>query len=398
MYAIEVNNVSKKYKIGQKKDSLKDTIPNTLKRLFHPEEPKNEFLALDSIDFKIKDGESVGIIGPNGAGKSTILKLLSKITNPTSGDIKIYGKLAALIEVGAGFHPDLTGRENIFLNGSILGLKREDLDKKFDEIVQFSGLEKFIDTPIKRYSSGMSVRLGFSVAIHLDPDILLIDEVLAVGDMSFQSKCFEKMNELRKKLKAIIFISHNMDMVKRICQRSIFLLNGKIMFDGNSSEAVEKYRSYVFMNNGDKYGGLREGTGEILISNVQVLSESNEEKNVFNQNEKIKIKICYTAKKQIKKPYFSVSFRTEDDYRVFGCHSDMDDYFLDEVKGEGVIEIVFKEINLLPNIFFINVGVWNKNTGIPYDYLKQIKTIKISGSSKAIGFVDIKREWKKENI
>ncbi len=243
---IDFNSVSKRYKLGFKKDALRDAIPNFFKSPFkkqhkHLEHP--EYLwALKDVNFQIKKGEFLGIIGPNGAGKSTILKVISKITRPTQGSVSMNGRVGALIEIGAGFHPDLTGRENIYLNGSILGLRKREIDEKFDNIVKFSELEQFIDTPVKRYSSGMYVRLGFSVAAHLDPDILLIDEVLAVGDMSFQEKCLNRIRQLKKNNTTVVFISHNLDSVQKVCTRAIYLNKGQIISEGETERTIEDYK------------------------------------------------------------------------------------------------------------------------------------------------------------
>jgi lipopolysaccharide transport system ATP-binding protein len=244
---ISFNSVSKKYKLGFKKDALRDAIPHFFKSLIkkeseHSGHPKYIW-ALNNVNFQVKKGEFLGIIGPNGAGKSTILKIISKITKPTQGFVSINGRVGALIEIGAGFHPDLTGRENIYLNGSILGLKKKEIDEKFDRIVEFSELEQFLDTPVKRYSSGMYVRLGFSVAAHLDPDILLIDEVLAVGDMSFQEKCLNRIRHLKENKTTVVFISHNLGAVQKVCNRAIYLKEGQIAVKGETAMVINDYKS-----------------------------------------------------------------------------------------------------------------------------------------------------------
>ena len=234
--ALEFEGVWKKFKKGEKHDSLRDLVPAIFRALIsgnHREALKaREFWALKDVSFQIKRGEAVGIIGSNGSGKSTTLKLLSGILKSTKGEVKVNGKLSALIEVAAGFHPDLTGRENIYLNGVILGMRRPEIERKFDEIVGFSGLEDFIDTPVKRYSSGMYARLGFSVAAHVDPDILLVDEVLSVGDMSFQQRCMDKMQEKIRSDVAVIFVSHNLASVANLCNRAILLNKGSLVVDG----------------------------------------------------------------------------------------------------------------------------------------------------------------------
>jgi lipopolysaccharide transport system ATP-binding protein len=259
---IEVNNISKSYKISHQEDgylTLRDSLMNFIK---HPiasiknGSSREIFWALKNISFKVQKGEVIGIIGHNGAGKSTLLKILSQITPPTKGEIKIRGRIASLLEVGTGFHPELTGRENIYLNGAILGMGKEEIRDKFDSIVEFAGIEKFLDTPVKRYSSGMYVRLAFSVAAHLDPDILIVDEVLAVGDAEFQKKCLGKMEEVtQQEGRTILFVSHNMEAIHRLCKKTILLEDGEIKMIGDTNEVVGAYLeggSEDFISKGDK--------------------------------------------------------------------------------------------------------------------------------------------------
>lgn len=252
---IEVANIGKRYKINHEQGgyvSLRDVLANIISKPFAFLKTKarstigvgekEDFWALKDISFSVKKGEIVGIIGANGAGKSTILKILSRITPPTEGEIRIAGRVGSLLEVGTGFHAELTGRENIFFNGAILGMKRAEIAERFDDIVAFAGVEKFLDTPVKHYSSGMYVRLAFSVAAHMNPDVLIVDEVLAVGDAEFQKKCLGKMDEIRSKDgRTILFVSHNMNSIKAICSRAILLEGGRIVADGGVSEIAEKY-------------------------------------------------------------------------------------------------------------------------------------------------------------
>lgn len=256
---IRVENLGKKYSIGHQKQerytALRDVIAKGAKslasHLLKPFGTKiasptvEEFWALKDVSFEVKQGDRVGIIGRNGAGKSTLLKILSRITEPTTGRIAIKGRVASLLEVGTGFHPELTGRENIFLNGAILGMSRVEINKKFDEIVAFAEVDKFLDTPVKRYSSGMYVRLAFAVAAHLEPEILVVDEVLAVGDVAFQKKCLGKMEQVAKEGRTVLFVSHNMGAITNLCSSSIFLDNGQLIFIGSSKEGVSKYLGSV---------------------------------------------------------------------------------------------------------------------------------------------------------
>ncbi len=244
--AIRVSNLSKKYTIGKKKDgSLRGTLANLFSS---SRKSKEEFLALDNVSFEIEKGDVVGIIGKNGAGKSTFLKLLSQITKPSNGRIEINGRIASLLEVGTGFHPELTGRENIFLNGTILGMTRKEVANKLNEIIEFSGIEKFIDSPVKNYSSGMYVRLAFAVAAHLEPEILIIDEVLAVGDAEFQQKCLGKMKDVAGQGRTVLFVSHNMSAVNLLCNKGIVLDKGKIIFSGDIKSAIQTYGNVGFTN------------------------------------------------------------------------------------------------------------------------------------------------------
>lgn len=237
--AIKIEGIGKRYSIGKQKDgSLRGTLSSILEK---KDNQKDSFWALKDISFEVKKGDVIGIIGDNGAGKSTLLKLLSKITKPSEGKIEINGRVASLLEVGTGFHPELTGRENIFLNGTILGMSRKEVLSKFDKIVDFSGVAKFIDTPVKHYSSGMYVRLAFAVAAHLEPEILIIDEVLAVGDAEFQKKCLGKMKDVAQQGRTVLFVSHNLGAVKSLCNKGIHIRKGKVMFSGTTVEALDDY-------------------------------------------------------------------------------------------------------------------------------------------------------------
>jgi lipopolysaccharide transport system ATP-binding protein len=246
--AIDAQELSKRYRIGQMQaayGTLRDSLARTAHRLVsrddEPESERQEIWALRDVSFSVREGEVLGVVGRNGAGKSTLLKVLTRITAPTSGRAIIRGRVGSLLEVGTGFNPELTGRENVFLNGSILGMKRREIQRKLSEIVEFSGIEKFIDTPVKRYSSGMYVRLAFSVAAHLEPEILLVDEVLAVGDAEFQQRCLGRLEDLSGTGRTVLFVSHNMQAINQLCDRALWLEDGRVLEDGNASDVISSY-------------------------------------------------------------------------------------------------------------------------------------------------------------
>lgn len=322
MYAVELNGVSKKFRKGERFDSLRDFIPNLAKGLFsrsgkkEQELQSKEFWALKDVSFRIKKGEALGIIGHNGAGKSTILKILSRILKPTEGEIKIHGRLSALIEVGAGFHEDLTGRENIYLNGAIIGMKKKELDKKLDSIIAFSELEDFIDTPVKRYSSGMYVRLGFSVAVHLDPEILLIDEVLSVGDFRFQKKCMDKMRDFIKNKVTIIFISHNLPSVIELCPNTLLLNKGKVQEIGESKKIVHDYYRAWGENHKVEENKLK-------FIKAELLNSSKEPCSAFKTTEPAILSLEFYSEAELKDIAVAFTVKREDGMVLFDAHSEM---------------------------------------------------------------------------
>ena len=283
--ALEFDHVWKKFKKGEKYDSLRDLIPGIAKRFFMSRQngdlQAKEFWVIKDVCFQVERGVALGLIGPNGAGKSTMLKLFSGIMKPNKGQIKVNGRLSALIEVGAGFHPDLTGRENIFLNGTILGMRRDEIQKRLDEIIEFSGISEFIDTPVKRYSSGMYARLCFSIAVHVDPEILLVDEVLSVGDMWFQEKCLNKMLSIKDRGVTIIFVSHNLASINILCTKTAFLKGGQLQAIGPTSEVI---KSYICSNKDDS----DVPDGHNVIWATKLINEKNSETDILKPGERVK--------------------------------------------------------------------------------------------------------------
>ena len=314
---IDVKHLTKEYSLGTVA-SIKDTLRHTLsrfsgKKTWHRE----KFKALDDVNFSIEKGEVVGIIGHNGAGKSTLLKHLANITKPTTGEVIVRGSVAPLIEVGAGINPELTGRENIFLNGAILGIPKKTIFDKVDDIVEFSELEQFIDTPVKRYSSGMQVKLGFSIATSMDAEILIIDEVLAVGDLAFQRKCFDRMEELiRRQGRTVLLVSHNIRQVERMCSRVILLNHGKIIQDGNSHTTCDQFYQ---LNNKTISGHQKNSntaritsSGEVSIDQVDILDEINQPTDSITEGSTLKIRIRFTSQEILVKPEIHVGTHTTD--------------------------------------------------------------------------------------
>jgi len=312
--ALKVEGLTKEYRLGTigygtMREDLqtwwarmrgKDDPNSLVTARHHRESEKKHFLALDDINFEIKKGDRVGIIGRNGAGKSTLLKILSQITSPTKGNIYIDGRIGSLLEVGTGFHQELTGRENIYLNGSILGMKRREIDKKLDEIVGFAGIEKFIDTPVKRYSSGMFVRLGFAVAAHLEPEILIVDEVLAVGDAEFQKKAIGKMEDVsNNEGRTILFVSHNMASIKKLCTNGILLNKGKIEYNGSIENTLGKYLE----ENRIEYKFNSDHTDNYRIRSIELLDNEKEDNNVLSCDDDIVLQIELVIKSKVDGAY-----------------------------------------------------------------------------------------------
>ncbi len=373
---IEFHNVWKKFKRGEKFDSLRDAIPYLFKSLAQDNDlGEKEFWAVKDVSFQIKKGEVVGIMGPNGAGKSTILKLLSRIIIPNKGAMKITGRLSALIEVTAGFHPELTGRENVYLNGTILGMKKKEIDEKYDQIVEFSGISEFIDTPVKHYSSGMYSRLGFSVAAHMDPEILLVDEVLAVGDMAFRAKCAQKMRELLKSGATIILVSHQLSLIQSLCQRVILLNQGEIIEDGPTEEMIPLYQNLVFQKGEEEfrrkvYKQDRVRVNEkspVSLNHMQFSNDQKETKDVFQLEEPIQIKVSYEAKERIENPIFYLEIIRADG--VLCCDSRSDkkgSKATCSIEGEGAVEIDLGRLNLAPGIYQAKFSVWDQGMIHPY--------------------------------
>jgi lipopolysaccharide transport system ATP-binding protein len=378
--AIKAENLSKKYKVPalrDRNDTRRDHVREGIKSLINRygrqswvSSYKHNFWALRDVSFEIQEGEIVGIIGRNGAGKSTLLKILSRVTKPSQGRATMRGRIGSLLEVGTGFHPELTGRENVFLNGAILGMKKAEIVRKFDEIVAFAEVEKFIDTPVKRYSSGMFVRLAFAVAAHLDPDILLLDEVLSVGDLPFQAKCAHQTKKLQQANATVILVSHNMLSIKSMCKRVFYLSEGKIRFDGLPEDGIALYERANRLSTTDWGHSELTNNGiqqSLTITEIDLLDERGISCRVFDYGEKMRIHVGFEAPNEIKAPNFTVSvFRSSDNVACCNFNAAMDGFIVSSVFGRGAVELMTPPLKLVAGRYVTNVIVRNEKSAQLY--------------------------------
>ncbi len=379
--AIKVEGLAKKYVIShespERYTALRDVIGRTLKGLLTKEKKivKEDFWALKDINFEVKRGEAIGIIGRNGAGKSTLLKLLSRITEPTKGRIEIDGRVSSLLEVGTGFHPELSGRENIFLNGAILGMSQAEIKKKFDAIIDFSGVEKFIDTPVKRYSSGMYLRLAFAVAAHLEPDILIVDEVLAVGDAEFQKKCLGKMDEVSKSEgRAVLFVSHDMRAIQRLCTKLIYLRDGKLDFEGGINEGMTIYAQSRDVSGDQKRSSLAKRDAKkkkAWISGFDVKLTGDEKG--------IQVTVYIEAMESVGKTEIAVGINDTLGARIVTFHSRFIDQQFDLDKGSSEFICSVNDFMLKPGLYTMNIFLGNRYETL--DYLDDPVNFELKGSA-----------------
>lgn len=358
--AIEFRNVSKRYRIGAGQGSLRSAIGDLFSRRAARDasmDTTNMLWALRDVNFELRRGETLGIIGHNGAGKTTILKLLSRITRPTEGEIALHGRVSSLIELGAGFHPELTGRENVFLNGQILGMRRRDLLTRYDEIVDFSELAGFMDTPVKRYSSGMYARLGFSVAAHLDPDVLLVDEVLSVGDVAYQQKSLTRMHSLAARGTTVVFVSHNIGAIQDMCSTAIWLDHGRVMLYGVTSEVLEAYLYHANLRGDgaeDQPTEISSEDGPVQITGVTLSTADGVDTSSFHPGDDLVVKLRYFAKEDIERPDFSVGINISGRTSLFLATTMVDGDAPELLpSGSGIISCRFRSIPLMPGKYQI---------------------------------------------
>src|SRR5215469_8591086 len=381
--ALRMEQVYKKFRKGENFNSLRDLIPALTGRMFRQQElsekDKREFWALSNISFEVNRGEALGIIGDNGAGKSTILKILSRIMKPTKGKMVVNGRLSALIEVSAGFHQDLTGRENIFLNGTILGMTKREIEAKLDQIIAFSEIEEFIDTPVKRYSSGMFARLGFSVAAHVDPDVLIVDEVLSVGDYLFQQKCIARMKEVLRSGAAVLFVSHNMKTVADFCHRCLLLDKGRMVAIGSTGEVISRYLQP------SNERGAESGSSAVRISGVTFRGESGESTR-FQPGEKAWVDVEITACTSC--PKLTVTFYILDDRftEIFDTSTDLLGYANVDLNEGEVYTCTFEiYVNLADGTYYPSVLIYRRDIQAVYDKREPATTIYVSSEGSVRG-------------
>jgi lipopolysaccharide transport system ATP-binding protein len=394
---IRFEHVSKKFNLHyERARSFQELALNLFRR---NNGSREEFWALQDVSFAVEQGETVGLVGPNGAGKSTALKLISRIIEPSSGQVEVSGRIGALLELGAGFHPDLTGRENVYLNGSILGLNRAQIRRKLDDIVAFAELERFIDVPVKHYSSGMYVRLGFSVAVHTEPEVLLVDEVLAVGDAAFQRKCLERIDRMRSEGVTILLVSHNTETVRATCSRALWLEDGQLVTDGSAEAVVTRYlaHSWDAEENILRPGAqddCRWGNGDVEIVDVRFLSNDGQEKQQFQVGESLTIEMRYQARRRIEHPVFGLAIHRSDGTHITGPNTQFAEYEIPWVEGEGVVQYTIHSLPLLEGVYRVSVDAHNWRDTQTFDYHDRLYSFRVLPSKgERYGIVTLKGKW-----
>lgn len=406
---LKVDHVSKEYILGQiGGTTLRDELQRFSARLHHREDPtrqigtakqkRERFLALDDVSFDVRPGERIGIIGRNGAGKSTLLKLISRITAPTSGMIGLNGRVASMLEVGTGFHTELTGRENIYMNGAILGMTRKEIDRKLEAIIDFSECRQFIDTPVKRYSSGMYVKLGFAVAAHLDSEILIMDEVLAVGDMAFQKKCLEKMNEVsRSDGKTILYVSHNMNTIRTLCERCIVLDHGKVLFDGEAQDGIEKYLNSVYAKAKTKNNlSERKRDYSMLGTSVKLMSLElkGKDRPIYDFRESILFDLSLYCYRKTEDICIRVEVRNSEQIPIGTSFAEKILSLEEEEKGR--CSFCLRTENIIPGLYSVVVTLYQKtahNTTSDLDYVVDAFAFEIIEMDRRVPLTWNKQFW-----
>lgn len=400
---IEFSGVSKKFAKGERHATLRDFIPAMIGKLLGRKKDENllesdEFWAVNNVSFQLEKGQALGIIGPNGSGKSTILKLLSGILRPDKGTYNVKGRLSALIEVGAGFHPDLTGRENVFLNGSILGMTRKEIAAKFNEIVEFAGVGDFIDTPLKRYSSGMAVRLGFATSAFIEPDVLLVDEVLAVGDTEFRNRCQHRMEQMRRNGVTMILVSHNLNEVRNLCERTLMLYKGETVMEGPSQKVLEKYHQIVseklMTEVGREFGSTAAVDKAVRLTKVELLDGDGVPAETFMTGAPMTVRVWYDAKTRIERPRLDLELVwASEDWIAAHFGNELDEFSVGPIEGRGYVDMRIDQLLVEPNVYMFNVKLSDEREAC-YDQYQRARFI-VAEQVPIPGIFGLQHSWSK---
>jgi lipopolysaccharide transport system ATP-binding protein len=403
--AVAIRGVSKRFRLhrGRKVSTVKDLfLRGGRSGLFTGQ----ELWALRDVSLELIRGRMVGIIGSNGSGKSTLLKLIGGILKPTAGTIAVAGRVSALIELGAGFHPEFSGRENVYVNGALLGLTRAEIRERFDDIVAFAGLDSFIDNPVKTYSSGMYMRLGFAIAVTVDPDILLIDEILAVGDEAFQHKCVGKIQEFKAHGKTLLLVTHDLGNVERLCDEAVWLHGGRLMCHGSTREVIDRYLDHVAGEEARALGAehreaeadaaagrQRWGTREIEITRVRLLDRTGAERYLYDTGEPCTVQLGFRAPRPVEDPIFGIGIFRKDGVCCYGTNTAIDGHRLGKLAGEGELKVAIERLDLVEGDYLLDVAVHARD-GHPYDYHSRLYAFALRSRVKDTGVARLAHAWR----
>jgi ABC-type polysaccharide/polyol phosphate transport system ATPase subunit len=414
MSAIELSHVSKMYRrySARRFATLKSALLG--RSILRDLQPDETFMALNDVSFRVAKGSAFGVIGRNGSGKSTALKLVAGITKPTSGTVRVDGRVSALIELGAGFHPEISGRENVFINGIMLGLSKRDIEKRFDDIVDFAELREFIDAPVKTYSSGMYMRLGFAVAVNVNPDVLLVDEVLAVGDESFTHKCLDRFRDFRRRGKTVLLVTHSLALVERLCDEAVWLDGGQKEAEGDSKRVVDAYLTAVDRSEERSLAAAsatagrvpppvpaanmfqategRWGSGDVEIVRVALLAQNGEPSFVFHTGDPMSIRLSVRAAKPTGDFVFGVGLFNADGVCCFGTNTELEQMQPDQLVGEADVTFAIDSLDLVEGSYKLDVAV-HKRDGAPYDYHRLLYTFRVASRSRDVGIFRPRHHW-----
>ncbi|MFB3896563.1 MAG: ABC transporter ATP-binding protein [bacterium] len=420
---IQLENISKKFKISTeqgKYTTLKDEFLQIFRLKSAPH--YHWFWALEKVNLSIPQGSTIGIIGKNGSGKSTLLRIIAHILQPDTGTVKTSGRLSALIDLGAGFHPEFSGRENIYINGMILGLTKKELDRQYDSIVEFSELKEFIDNPVKTYSAGMYTRLGFAVAVNVDPDILLIDEVFAVGDASFVQKCYAKLEEFKRRGKTIVLVTHSLEAVEKWCDTAVWFHNGTLMDQGNPTRIIDAYQDHIAKSDETRLYAAHQvraaeiqvsaesvattpapstiipaapqrwGDRKVEITAVKLYDQEQKERYLFDSGESMTIELAYRVHTPVDQPVFGIGIFREDGVRCYGTNTHIEKYQIKQLKNNGIIRCHIDALNLIEGSYYLDVAIHSPEE-YAYDYIVHILSFAIRSQVKDIGIFRPKHSW-----